>query len=112
TGAILHDIGKLHELRWGTSFDYTVEGQLLGHITIGIAMIERKIDAIPDFPPALRMLVEHMVLSHHGKYEFGSPKLPMIPEAVLLHYLDDMDAKMQTMRSEFVRAESQGRAPG
>ncbi len=112
TGAILHDIGKLHELRWGTSFDYTVEGQLLGHITIGIAMIEKKIDAIPDFPPALRMLVEHMVLSHHGKYEFGSPKLPMIPEAVLLHYLDDMDAKMQTMQSEFARNVAAGRAPG
>lgn len=112
TGAILHDIGKLHELRWGTSFDYTVEGQLLGHITIGIAMIEKKIAAIPDFPPALRLLVEHLVLSHHGKYEFGSPKLPMIPEAVLLHYLDDMDAKMQTMQSEFARNVAAGRGAG
>jgi 3'-5' exoribonuclease len=112
TGAILHDIGKLEELRWGTSFDYTVEGQLLGHITIGIGMIEKKIAALPDFPPALRVLVEHVVLSHHGKYEFGSPKLPMIPEAVLLHYLDDMDAKMQTMQNEFGRNVAAGRAAG
>jgi 3'-5' exoribonuclease len=109
TGAILHDIGKLQELRWGTSFDYTVEGQLLGHITIGIRMVERKMAALPDFPPALRLLVSHLVLSHHGKYEFGSPKLPMIPEAVLLHYLDDMDAKMQTIRNEFARNVASGR---
>jgi 3'-5' exoribonuclease len=112
TGAVLHDIGKLHELRWGTSFDYTVEGQLLGHITIGIGMVERKMDALPDFPPALRVLVSHLVLSHHGKYEFGSPKLPMIPEAVLLHYLDDMDAKMQTLHNEFARNVAAGRGAG
>lgn len=109
TGAILHDIGKLQELRWGTSFDYTLEGQLLGHITIGVGMIERKMAAIEGFPPALRVLVSHLVLSHHGRYEFGSPKLPMIPEAVLLHYLDDMDAKMQTMRAEFARNVASGR---
>lgn len=112
TGAVLHDIGKLQELRWGTSFDYTVEGQLLGHITIGVGMVERKIAALPDFPPPLRVLVNHMVLSHHGRYEFGSPKLPMIPEALLLHYLDDMDAKMQTMRSEFARNVGVGRGAG
>jgi 3'-5' exoribonuclease len=112
TGAILHDIGKLEELRWGTSFDYTLEGQLVGHITIGIAMIEKKLAVLEGFPPALRILVEHMVLSHHGKLEFGSPKLPMIPEAVLLHYLDDLDAKMHTMRSEFERHEAQGGQPG
>jgi 3'-5' exoribonuclease len=112
TGAILHDIGKLEELRWGTSFDYTLQGQLVGHITLGIAMIEKKLAALPGFPPELRMLVEHMVLSHHGKLEFGSPKLPMIPEAVLLHYLDDLDAKMHTMRSEFERYQAQGGEPG
>jgi len=112
TGAILHDIGKLEELRWGTSFDYTLQGQLVGHITIGIAMIEKKLAALTGFPPALRVLVEHMVLSHHGKLEFGSPKLPMIPEAVLLNYLDDLDAKMHTMRSEFERHEAQGGQAG
>jgi len=108
-GAILHDIGKIEELRWGTSFDYTVRGQLLGHITIGIGMIESKLNAMPDFPADLRLLVEHLVLSHHGRLEFGSPKLPMIPEAIVLHYLDDLDAKMQTMSNEFARHSAQGR---
>jgi 3'-5' exoribonuclease len=112
TGAILHDIGKLEELSWGTSFGYTLQGQLVGHITIGIGMIEKKLAAIPGFPPNLRMLVEHIVLSHHGKLEFGSPKLPMIPEAVLLNFLDDLDAKMHTMRAEFERHEAQGGQPG
>ncbi len=108
-GVVLHDIGKLRELAWGTSFEYTLEGQMLGHITIGIRMIEEKIAAIPNFPAAKRLLVEHLVLSHHGKYEFGSPKLPMTPEAIMLHYLDDLDAKMQTVRSEFARNEANGR---
>jgi 3'-5' exoribonuclease len=108
TGAILHDIGKLEELRWGISFEYTLEGHLVGHIAMGIVMIEKKLATLPGFPPALRLLVEHMVLSHHGKLEFGSPKVPMIPEALLLHYLDDLDAKMHTMRSEFERHQAQG----
>jgi 3'-5' exoribonuclease len=108
TGAILHDIGKLEELRWGTTFDYTLEGQLVGHITLGVVMIEKKLATLPGFPPQLRMLVEHIVLSHHGKLEFGSPKQPMIPEAVLFHYLDDLDAKMHTMRTEFESHEAQG----
>jgi 3'-5' exoribonuclease len=112
TGAILHDIGKLEELRWGTSFDYTLPGQLVGHITIGFGMIEKKLAAMPDFPPALRLLVQHMVLSHHGKLEFGSPKVPMIPEAVLLNFLDDLDAKMHLMRAEFERQQAQGSEPG
>jgi 3'-5' exoribonuclease len=109
TGALLHDIGKLHELVWKKSFDYTIEGSLLGHITIGYGMIEKKLQTLPDFPPRLRVLVEHMVLSHHGRYEYGSPKLPMTPEAILLHYLDDLDAKMQTVRAEFERAATAGR---
>lgn len=111
TGAILHDIGKLEELRWSLNFDYTLEGQLLGHITLGIAMIEKKIAAIPDFPPRLRLLVEHIVLSHHGKYEFGSPKLPMTPDAILFHYLDDLDAKMYSVRTELDRSARSGRGP-
>lgn len=112
TGAVLHDIGKIEELSWGSSFDYTVRGQLLGHITIGIGMIERKLNALPDFPAELRLLVEHLVLSHHGRLEFGSPKPPMIPEAVVLHYLDDLDAKMQTISNEFARHSAQGAPPG
>ncbi len=107
-GAMLHDIGKLHELRWGTSFSYSVEGQLLGHITIGTGMIDEKIAMLPDFPPRLRTLLLHIVLSHHGRLEFGSPKLPMTAEALLFHYLDDLEAKMQTMRTEFKRAADAG----
>ena len=110
TGVMLHDIGKLRELSWGTSFDYTLEGQLLGHITIGIGMIEKKIAAIPNFPAAKRLLVEHLVLSHHGEYEFGSPKLPMTPEAILLSALDDVEAKMQAMRNEFGRDAAAGKS--
>ena len=98
TGAILHDIGKIHELNYARSFGYTSEGQLLGHIVIGVRLIEEKLRALPDFPPRLRTLVEHMVLSHHGALEFGSPKVPLYPEALVLHYLDDLDAKLECMR--------------
>jgi len=112
TGVILHDIGKIHELAWSTGFEYTLEGTLLGRIQIGSAMIEKVIDSLPDFPPRLKTLVLHMILSHHGKLEFGSPKLPMIPEALMLNFLDDMDAKMQTLASEFQKAARQGKGAG
>lgn len=98
-GAVLHDIGKIHELSYERSFGYTTEGQLLGHIAIGLRILDEKLRAMPDFPPRLRALVEHMVLSHHGHLEFGSPKVPMFPEALLLHYLDDLDSKMECMRA-------------
>jgi len=111
TGVILHDIGKLRELSWDIGFDYTVEGVLLGHIQMGAALAERTIDNLPDFPRKLRMLVLHMILSHHGKLEFGSPKLPMIPESLVLNFLDDLDAKMQAMQSEFEKSIREGRAP-
>ena len=101
TGAILHDIGKVRELSWGTTFSYTLEGQMIGHISIAQGMLREKIATLPEFPDKLRVLVEHMILSHHGKYEFGSPKLPMTPEAILLSALDDVEAKMQAMRNEF-----------
>ena len=110
TGVILHDIGKIRELAWASGFEYTLEGQLLGHIQIGMAIVEKTIDSLPDFPPRLKTLVLHMILSHHGKLEFGSPKLPMIPEALMLNFLDDMDAKMQTLASEFQKAARLGRA--
>jgi 3'-5' exoribonuclease len=99
TGVILHDIGKIHELSYDRGFSYTTDGQLLGHIQIGIRMAGDRMAALPDFPPRLRTLVEHMILSHHGRLEFGSPKVPQFPEALLLHYLDDMDSKMECMRS-------------
>ena len=111
TGAIFHDIGKLQELEWGSSFEYTLEGQLLGHINIGMRWIDARIAALPDFPDSLRLLVQHIVLSHHGRLEFGSPKLPMIPEAILLNYLDELDAKMQTVQNELRRATGMGRGP-
>ncbi len=111
TGVILHDIGKIRELEWETGFDYTVEGVLLGHIQIGVDLVEKTIAGLPDFPPRLRTLVLHMILSHHGKLEFGSPKLPMIPEALALNFVDDLDAKMQAMASEFEKSAREGRAP-
>ena len=110
-GVILHDIGKIRELEWETGFDYTVEGVLLGHIQMGVDLVEKTIAALPGFPDRLRTLVLHMILSHHGKLEFGSPKLPMIPEAVVLNFLDDLDAKMQAMASEFEKSAREGRAP-
>jgi len=97
-GALVHDIGKIEELSYERSFGYTTEGQLLGHIAIGLRIIGDKVRELPDFPLRLRTLVEHMILSHHGELEFGSPKVPMFPEAVLLHYLEDLDAKMDCMR--------------
>jgi 3'-5' exoribonuclease len=98
TGVVLHDIGKIHELSYERGFSYSTEGQLLGHISIAMRMVGDKLAGIPDFPPRLRTLVEHMILSHHGRLEFGSPKLPQFPEAILLHYLDDLDSKMECMR--------------
>jgi 3'-5' exoribonuclease len=112
TGAILHDIGKVRELSWGTTFAYTLEGQMIGHISIAQGMLREKIAGLPGFPEKLRVLVEHMILSHHGKYEFGSPKLPMTPEAVLLSALDDVEAKMQAMRNEFGRDAAAGKSGG
>jgi 3'-5' exoribonuclease len=111
TGVILHDIGKIRELSWDTGFDYTVEGVLLGHIQMGVDLAEKTIAGLPRFPDRLRTLVLHMILSHHGKLEFGSPKLPMIPEALVLNFVDDLDAKMQAMASEFERSAREGRAP-
>jgi 3'-5' exoribonuclease len=98
-GIVLHDIGKIYELSYERGFNYAPEGQLLGHIAIAIRMIAEKLRAFPEFPVQLRNLLEHMVLSHHGQLEFGSPKLPIFPEALLLHYLDDMDSKMENMRA-------------
>lgn len=111
-GAILHDIGKVKELSWKSSFSYTPEGQLIGHISIAQGMLRERVSALPGFPDRLRVLIEHMILSHHGRYEFGSPKLPMTPEAVLLSALDDLEAKMQAMRNEFAASVASGKAAG
>jgi 3'-5' exoribonuclease len=94
TGAILHDVGKIHELTFDRAFDYTDSGRLLGHITITVEMVDEKIKGIPEFPEDLSVCLKHMILSHHGEYEFGSPKRPKTLEALLLHHLDDLDAKI------------------
>lgn len=99
SGVILHDLGKIHELSYTRSFSYTTEGQLLGHILIGLRMVEEKIAALPDFPPRLRDLLLHLIASHHGQLEYGSPKVPLFPEAMLLHLLDTLDSKMECMRA-------------
>ena len=111
TGAILHDIGKVRELSWQRTFNYTLEGQMIGHISIAQGMLREKVNQLAPFPERLRVLVEHMILSHHGKLEFGSPKLPMTPEAMLLSVLDDLEAKFAAMRREFAAAESSGKRP-
>ena len=111
TGVILHDIGKVRELSWAVGFEYTLEGTLLGHIQIGAALAERTMDSLPDFPPKLKILVLHMILSHHGKLEFGSPKLPMIPEALMLNFIDDLDANMQAVQGEFDKCAREGKGP-
>jgi 3'-5' exoribonuclease len=103
TGAFLHDIGKIHELTYNRSFSYSTRGQLLGHMVIELEMLQAKLALLPDFPDELKTLVEHLIISHHGQYEFGSPKLPMFPEALMLHYLDDLDSKMESMRAHFAR---------
>lgn len=98
-GAILHDIGKIHELSYRRGFGYTDDGQLLGHIVMGLRLIDEKVRRLPEFPARLRTLLEHMVISHHGSLEFGSPKVPLFPEALLLHYLDNLDSKMENLRA-------------
>ena len=103
TGAFLHDIGKIHELTYSRSFTYTTRGQLLGHMIIELEMLQEKLAQFPNFPDEMKTLVEHLIISHHGQYEFGSPKLPMVPEALMLHYLDDLDSKMESMRAHFER---------
>lgn len=103
TGAFFHDIGKIHELAYNRSFSYTTRGQLLGHMIIELEMLQAKLALFPDFPAELKTLIEHLIISHHGEYEFGSPKLPMFPEALLLHYMDDLDSKMEAMRAHFER---------
>src|SRR6266849_9459539 len=103
TGVFLHDIGKIHELTYMRSFSYTTRGQLLGHMIIELEMLQAKLAQAPEFPAAMKTLLEHLIISHHGHYEFGSPKLPMFPEALMLHYLDDLDSQMEAMRAHFER---------
>src|SRR6202795_4288026 len=104
TGAFLHDIGKIHELTYNRSFSYTTKGQLLGHMIIELEMLQAEPPLQPGAPDELKMMIEHLIISHHGQYDFGSPKLPMFPEALMLQYLDDLDSKMEAMRAQVERA--------
>jgi len=107
-GSFLHDIGKVRELAVRKSIAYTTEGRLLGHISLGYEMVAEKVNAIPGFPAELGMLLKHIMLSHHGEYEFGSPKRPKIQEAIVINYLDDLSAKINnfqaTLKKENVAA--------
>jgi len=99
SGALLHDIGKVAELRYARSFDYSDEGKLLGHIVIGVEMVEEKVRLLPDFPRVKAILIKHLLLSHHGQYDYGSPKRPKTLEAVVLNFLDDMDSKINGVQA-------------
>jgi 3'-5' exoribonuclease len=99
TVAILHDVGKLDELCYERAIGYTVEGTLLGHIVMEVETVSKAIDAIEGFPANLKTVVQHLLISHHGQYDFGSPKLPMIREALVFHYLDDLDSKLAAARA-------------
>ena len=98
-GAFLHDIGKVRELSVRKSIEYTTEGKLLGHISLGYEMVADKIRGIAGFPEELAMLIKHIMLSHHGEYEFGSPKRPKIQEALIVNYLDDLSAKINNFQA-------------
>jgi len=99
TAAMLHDVGKLDELCYERSVSYTTEGQLLGHIVMELETVTKAMEEIEGFPAKLKTVVQHILISHHGQYEFGSPKLPMIREALVFHYMDDMDSKLGAVRS-------------
>ncbi|MBW2568561.1 MAG: HD domain-containing protein [Deltaproteobacteria bacterium] len=103
-GAILHDIGKIREFNYKYSIDYSDQGRLLSHIVIGIEMIDEKLRKIKDFPEEQAILLKHMIVSHHGVREFGSPEPPKTIEAVLLNYIDEIDSKLNGIR-EFIASE-------
>jgi 3'-5' exoribonuclease len=98
TAGILHDVGKIHEYAYKRHIDVSDEGRLLGHIMIGSEMVADRIAQIRDFPSDLKLKLLHMILSHHGEAEWGSPKQPLFPEALVLHFADNLDAKMEMMK--------------
>jgi 3'-5' exoribonuclease len=98
TGGVLHDFGKIDELSYERGFGYTNDGQMIGHLSLEVIMVAEQTRRIPDFPEELRRHLLHLLLAHHGKLEYGSPKLPMTPEALMLAYLDDLDSKVEAMQ--------------
>lgn len=99
TGGILHDIGKIHEFSFSHLIDYTDEGRLIGHVVMGVEMVDKKIATLENFPMQLALQLRHIILSHHGEFEFGSPKRPKTLEALVVHYIDDMDAKFNAFKT-------------
>jgi 3'-5' exoribonuclease len=97
-GALLHDIGKLQELDYDLATSYSREGRLLGHITLGSVLVGEAAAAVEGFPPELLTQIQHLILSHHGRLEFGSPVAPMTVEAFILSFVDDLDAKINMVR--------------
>lgn len=106
-GAVLHDVGKVRELSYLHNIDYTDEGRLLSHIVIGVQMVEDKIRSLNGFSSELATMVKHMIVSHHGARDFGSPEPPKTIEAVLLNYVDEIDSRVNAIR-EFMATEAQG----
>jgi len=99
TGGILHDIGKIYELSFRTIIDYTDRGRLIGHIVMGVELLNTHIAALKDFPEQLALELRHILLSHHGVLEYGSPKRPKTVEAMIINMIDDLDAKVNAFRA-------------
>ena len=98
-GGLLHDIGKIYEFSYDQLIEYSDEGRLIGHIVMGVEMINKKIATLPDFPVQLVLELRHVILSHHGEFEYGSPKRPKTMEALAVHYMDDLDAKLNAFQA-------------
>lgn len=94
TGVILHDIGKIWEIEVGRGFAYSPAGELVGHLSLGVSLLVDRARRIEGFPPDLLLQLQHLILSHHGEYEWGSPRRPVTAEALALHHLDNLDAKL------------------
>ena len=106
TGAFLHDLGKVKELKFEPQIDYSDEGRLVGHLSLGVTMVDEKLAGLKDFPDEIAIRLKHLILSHHGEYAFGSPKRPKFLEAFALHLIDDLDAKMNGL-SRFMEKDRQ-----
>ena len=110
TGALLHDVGKLREYTWDKDIDYTDEGRLIGHIVLSTELVSRAIEQIPGFPDELNLRVRHMLVSHHGKYEWGSPARPQTLEAIALHQIENLSAQVNRFRSLLAARREPGQA--